>query len=243
MTEEQFNRLINRVAGGNGGGRRPPTLDKTDPVAFKTWRSNFTTVATINEWDVNRSKREARAALTDEAAVLAHDIDIRAGDNAFTLEALMAAYEARFISPAASALAVSEYQIAKQEQLEPAVKFHSRLRGLFVRAYPHNQEDHNNNQDLIRHFIQRLRSGDTQMHCFTQNPATYAAALTAAQMHESAVLMRKASKDMVGSLDQPEGTADSVNAFNGKPNSNLTCWFKPCSGPHMAHNCPMVKEA
>ena len=247
MTEEQFREFLRVVApgagagaGAGGGGRRPPILEKSDAVSFKIWRNNFQTVVDINEWEVQRAKREAKAALTDEAAALAHDIDIQPANNAFTLAHLLEAYEARFVSPAASALAVSEFQVAKQEPLEPAVKFHSRLRGLYMRAYPANADGHNANLDLINHFITKLKNSDTRMHCFTANPQTYANALAAAQLHESALLKQKAVRSFIGSVDDGDGDAE-INAMN--PNRKITCWYKPCGGAHSAHDCLMLKEA
>ena len=112
-----------------------------------------------------------------------------------------------------------------------------------MRAFPHNANNHNANLDLVHHYTQRLRNVETQMHCFTQNPQTYAAALQAAQTHESALLRRKAAKDAVGAMGDDGNDARSEVNVMGSKNNNVKCWFQHCGGSHYADDCPMLQDA
>lgn len=253
MDANQFEQFLQRVGArgqaANNTHKANP-LKRSEPLEWKTWRENFETIVEINGWEPARTKREIKAAMLEEAAVLTQDIAIRADDAAFTVQELLDAYEARFVPPAASALALAEFQAAKQEAAETAVKFHSRLRGLFIRAYPNQAAQANVNVDLINNFTQRLRHPDTQMFCLSQNPATFAAALTLAQQHESALIRRKASRSFISSIAEDGleevdwAGSNEVNAMGQyRPRGSVKCFYKPCGGPHVIAHCPMLKEA
>lgn len=243
IQEDQLVQLLQAVR-GNGQGRKANALEKTDPLEFRTWRDNFETVTAINGWDQLRAKREIKAAMLKEAAALTRDIDIQVDDDDFTADQLLDAYEARFISPAASALAITEFQSAKQEAAETAVKFHSRLRGLFARAYPHHVDGANVNVDLISAFTQKLKHPETMMFCLTQAPATYAAALTLAQQHESALIRRKnASRTFIADIEDPGYEINAVGFDKNKPPTKLRCYYRLCGGPHTIAFCPILEEA
>lgn len=183
---------MNEQPGGQpnqAGQLKPPKLESLDPESFLVWKRNFLDTAVLNNWDVNRAKLTARAALSGEAAAACHTIDL--GDNQRTLENLLDDYENRILTPAASTMAESLFEQASQAPGESVNKFHARLRSLFVRAFPNLLPEVENRRELIKRFLAGLKDGQIRLHAKSQNPQTYTAACEAASQYEAVLLSEK----------------------------------------------------
>ena len=103
--------------------------------------------------------------------------------------------EARFLPPAAGAVARRVYRQAAQLEDETISQWHSRLRALATRAYPHRTPAQmETNSDLIHHFVEKLTNSTIMEAVLNTNPATYAAALTEATSRMGHHLCAKAAR-------------------------------------------------
>lgn len=255
-----------RAQGNNGAARHKPIrYESGDPGEWKTWRTHFTTAVGINGWQDARAKQEAKAYMYGEAARAVADIAI--GDNQ-TLAEFLDAYEERFVPAAAGQLARAEFSTSRQGLSETPQAFHTRLRELFIRAYP-NRANINGDEQLIEQFTNNLADTSVQMHVLTQNPATYQDALTAAQARYAyqAVVNRNKRGGNAGlhamgsSMSYPEsGTCNAIPTFdpsasaeenfekviaafrkNGEAQRGDHCWF--CKDPnHKRNECEEFKK-
>ncbi|CAM6053943.1 unnamed protein product [Sphagnum tenellum] len=115
--------------------------------------------------------------------------DINHEDDNETLEQLLVQYEAKFMPPAASSLARTRFEEARQGSKESNLAFHGRVATLWARAYPGDPIGNL----VIRKFMTGLRT--LRMREFVQraNPATWAAVLQAAQAEQAIVESNKAT--------------------------------------------------
>ena len=113
-------------------------LTGTDPESWITFKDNFLTTSQLNEWTPKRAKLKLKAAVRDEAARAVQHIKM---DPAWTLSDALTAYEEVFIHPAGVELAQAELERAKKKADETLLAFHTRLRYLFLRAYPEEEPE------------------------------------------------------------------------------------------------------
>lgn len=185
----------NQVGGGvvqpgnQGGQLKPPRLESLDPESFLVWKRNFQDVAALNNWEVARAKLMARASLFGDAAAACHTIAL--GGEERPLAELLDAYENRILTPAASTMAESLFEQAAQLPGESVNKFHSRLRSLFVRAYPDLLPQLETRRELIKRFLAGLSNGQIRLHAKSHNPLTYTAACEHASQYEAVLLSEK----------------------------------------------------
>lgn len=185
----QWQRFLDAIAGINAApaaGIKPPKLLSSDPEHFLIWKRNFADVANLNGWNAARAKTVARSCLEGEAAVLCHSIPL--GDDGFTLQQLLDAYENRIISPAASAISETMFESAIQNTGESVNKYHQRLRTLFLRAFPDQLAGLDNNRQLIQRFLSGLSESQVRIYAKSQHPETYTACLAVSQQMEAVLL-------------------------------------------------------
>ena len=103
---------------------------------------------------------------------------------AITYANLIDLYEAKFLPAAASALARTQYDEARQGPKEPILTYHGRLQTLLLRAYPAQDVDA---PMIVRKFVTGLASNRVRQQVLRTNPLNYTDALNAAQA-EQAVL-------------------------------------------------------
>ena len=253
MNEAQLAALLGRL-GGNSV--KAPKLESTDPAAFRAWKTNFNIAMEMIPdgdvyWNVAQRKRLAKSSLSGAAAVALHDVDIRAGDNEYTLARLLAAYEARIIPPAASVAAEAAFDAAQQNLGETVIQYHTRLRELFKRSVAADV-DAETSRPLIKRFIGGLYEKEVRIYARNDNPATYTAALTTAQRCEAALLQeatdQKDSKriaSLLGQLSLEDTTIagiDENGAVNAMPDDARRCYFCGKSG-HLKRDCSLWNKA
>ena len=202
--ENMLRRLMQAAAAPRG--MKPPRLSSIDSESFLVWRRNFIDISALNEWNVHRSKVAARSSLEGEAASLCHSIPL--GDNAFTLDMLLDAYENRIMSPAATTLAETLFESATQVPGETVNKWHSRLRNLYLRAFPEELANLENSRQLIKKFLNGLADPQIRLHAKAQNPENYTNCRNVSQAMEAVLLSEgKGGKGGVHSLGEPSNNA------------------------------------
>lgn len=244
MNADQLQNLINAVApgGGDGGGRRKLTIFSSGtPTEWRTWRRNFQTIATINQWDDERCRREAAAAMEGNAALAIQDIDHEATAD---IETLLNEYQARFIPEAAGKLARAEFNAANQKPTETIIQWHTRLRELFCRAYPNREID--DDEAAIDQFVNHLLDTSIQSFVLDQGPITYADALNMAQSKLANQLILKKSGENRGNINQMgEGQINQISRFGtrttGPKSGSVKCWYCQQEG-HIQTDCELFQK-
>lgn len=232
---------LNPPAQNQQRNHKVPPFTSAEPVQWHIWRRQFRIAAEINGWDEARQIREAAAAMGDMAAQFTQDIDYT---QVQTIDALLGQYEAKFCPPAESSFAKMEYATAEQGENETVIQWHTRLRSLFVRAYP--AADPNTSEHLKDDFIGRLRNTEVQKATLRARPADFAAALAEANNHAATEAIM-AKKQLV-SVPNPNNLAVQVkreiNAMGkGIPNASRFeggCFV--CGGDHMKKFCQIYTK-
>jgi hypothetical protein len=157
-----------------------------DPVEWQQWRSTFTNVAANNRWDAATARTHADAMINGVAKSIIEYIPLNnvvvGGVAVAPVEQLLLLFDAKFITLAAAANSRQMLFSAHQLDEESILLWHSRLYGLYKRAYPHVAlADFDINIDLIKKFLKGLSDKGIGRQASTYNPDTYAAALDDAQ--------------------------------------------------------------
>jgi hypothetical protein len=161
-------------------------FSSADPVEWRQWRSTFTNVAANNRWDAATARTHADAMINGVAKSIIENIPLNnvvvGGVAVAPVEQLLLLFDAKFITPAAAANSRQMLFSAHQLDEESILLWHSRLYGLYKRAYPHVAlADIDINIDLIEKFLKGLSDKGIGHQASTYNPDTYAAALDDAQ--------------------------------------------------------------
>lgn len=176
-----------RLGAEAGQGNGPPMRNyiKVDKFRFvaggddwMTWRYGFVRAVRTNNWNEETALNALAASMAGVAAQTVMDLT---PENFAYLGDLLDAYEARFMPPAASQLARSDFDCARQKKGETVSSWHSRLRALFRRAYPGQPGE----VHLIRRFTLGLLSHAIQRQVLRENPANYLHALDIAQNEQA----------------------------------------------------------
>jgi hypothetical protein len=161
-------------------------FSSADPVEWRQWRNTFTNVATNNRWDAATARTHADAMITGVAKSIIENIPLNnmavGGVAVAPVEQLLLLYDAKFVTPAAAANSRQMLFSAHQLDEESILLWHSRLYGLYKRAYPLVAiADVDVNIDLIEKFLKGLSDKGIGRQASTYNPDTYTAALDDAQ--------------------------------------------------------------
>ena len=92
MPENQFMQLINRVADGKGGGRRPHIAEKMDCTDDDGWRNHSNMVTANGGQTEEQNKRKVMAVSADEATTWEYGANRQTENDAFTRDQPMSAY-------------------------------------------------------------------------------------------------------------------------------------------------------
>ena len=231
----------------NTGGRKKLSIfTSAKDHEWRGWRENFAIVAEINDWNDLRQRQEAAAAMEGAAKRAVSDINHTAPGT--TINRLLDAYEARFITQASSDMARVTFIKAKQKNEETILQWHTRTRELFVRAYPNQVID--TSRTLIDQFILGLHNPKIIEHVWDRRPATFSAALEEAS-NKVASLAVIANRSHAGSTGASGGVhikqEPGIHAFSRDnrfdkkktPNkkTDRACWNCDQKG-HLIANCP-----
>jgi len=235
MDAAQLQQLLQVVANANrgnpGGTRRLTPLATTDGAAWRVWRRAYVQTAAINGWDNLRQRREIYASMEGEAARTTQDLEPL---NFVDAQAMLDAYEARFVPAADTKLSRAQFETARQLPNELMTAWHGRLRELYIRAFP--GQDVENSPILIDQFIKRLYDRRTAEWVIHASPNTFAQALVVAQNAVANQMFLDGAKPNpktgINALNDTAVDDMDINLIN----SNVTCWFCKKSG-HIRDEC------
>jgi hypothetical protein len=141
-----------------------------------------------------------------------------------------------FLPAAASATAQTRYDQAQQLPKETVLAFHSRLKALYNRAYPANQ----NEMALVRKFISSLRGGNSvKGEIMRAKPRTYQAALEAA-MEEVSIVDELKNTQAGHAIGGARGDDEAMD-ISALSESEAYC-FRCKKKGHFKRNCPDVPK-
>ena len=217
-------------------------LSDTNPENWLTFKDNFLTTAALNEWKGERAKLKLKAAMRDEAAKAVQHIRF---PPSWTLQQALAAYEEVFVHPAGVELAQAELEKARKKSDETLLTFHTRLRYLFLRAYPNeNPETSKKLKDLFATQLGSLAMSKELRTSPSYRQESYTLLLTRAQDVEATFkTLQEAYRGNRGVNaiqlyeDDEEEDMDlpGINALAGANGSRRHSG--PSSGPPRCHAC------
>jgi hypothetical protein len=263
VTDAQLLLLIGR-AKERGATKKLTAFTSGDGVAWKTWRSNFTVVATMHDWSQERRLTEARAAMEGEATQVIDDIcyrtEFKPGGAWPTLvpavsisDQLLDLYEARFLPPSATKVARGEFAQAQQEGGQTILRWHVRCREMFIRAHPEIPGGTlETNKILMDKFYLGLQDIAVRRYVYDQSPPTYSAMLSVASgkaVAESIIAgpgsygftggqrpaLNALDRENINSLEGGNGVNTTSRGGAYRPVS-ATCWHCNKSG-HLRRDC------
>lgn len=257
MHPDDLARLL-RDMNARGGKKRPTVLEQADPDAWYVWRQNFNVTVLINGWDDARARMEAFTAMEGDARRAVSEVR---WDGYATLERLLDAYEARFVPEAASSWAQADFDTATQLPSESALQWHTRLRTMFLRAYPGEAAE--TSAKLIRRYCVGVQDEEVRVRATHAHPRTFTDALNQVQniVADTLLLKQQATvqaalkarprpnyfnfKGRLNALDEaPAETEESLNQLQGAGRSGGgaprgSCFL--CEQPgHFQRECPIL---
>jgi len=211
-------------------------------------------------WDDFRRRTELLVAMKDDAARVTMDIPIFEG----TFEEVLQQYEGRFITTAGSELATTEFREARQTSDEDILRFHARVRELYIRAYPSEPlEGTGLAGELRRVFIWGLTDERISIYIWDRRPGTYFQCLQLAQEKYSTIKIAKVERSKASRIasmgenqrnsEQRDETEDAQRV-GAIPNANqrlpaggsgvqreMKCYV--CQSPsHLWRQCPFYQK-
>ena len=142
----------------------------------------------------------------------------------------------RFIPVAAGNYARADFKAARQKDSESPLQWHSRLRELFLTAYPDRAAGVANDYDLKHQFAMGLIDQNARIFVLermTNDDFTYTNCLTAAQ--------NKIAVTAVVSQSEPKASTSGVNNMNTEANKNVRRCYCCQSTGHLKRDCPYMK--
>jgi hypothetical protein len=163
----------------------------------------------------------------DAAASAVNELD--PGDY-LTVEAMLDAYEAKFMPAASSALAQTIFEQATQKAAETVLDWHSRLYALWKRAYPSSTDA----TPLIRRFALGLTVMSTRKEILRRRAATYSDALDIAQTEEA--VNRATQSTAMNQAIMPAQTMEEPMDINAVSPATARCFNCGVIG-HLRKDC------
>lgn len=246
--------------GGPAPAQRPnrikvDTFGNESREDWLVYKHHFEQARQLNQYTQDEAKLALASAMRGRAAAAVMDLQVL--DPNQTFGEFLESYENRFLPASASQLARTRFEQARQNKNEEILDFHARLRMLWHKAYPGALDV----EPLIRHFSFGLRRKEVREQVVRSNPATYGAALEAAQ-NESSVLAscrnefggnaNGAEAMEIGSINAMKKVGKALAAMDKRRTPGLaskveapkggSCHF--CDRPgHWRNNCPLLDKA
>ena len=214
-----------------------PVLEKTDPSSFRSWKKEIMQYVSRQQYDVYKSKKVAQGALHKEAASLAHDVDIRAKDNGFKLDDYLAALASRF--------AHVRYFFRQIRDGNPQLRWWAVLTAAQVHEAKNvikSEAEWTELTDALNESIDMETEDDVE-----SSVDAYESASTMGEPDTACPADKSTNTTNAVNAVPATGPASTANgALDGEKVSSTRagpCYFKPCSGPHLARDCPQIQEA
>lgn len=265
MDADQFQQFLQALQGlnvqGQGAGAAPgapPVITNTGirlrdfeaggASEWRDYRAHFVMVSEISGWDGATQRLQLKAAMRGAAAATVRDLS---PNDYQDIDAMLTAFENRFIPAAESLLAQTDFQNARQQMGESIQDWHSRLRTLFIRAHP--ARNAHNDVQLIQVFALGIIDSIVRAFTLRTNAADFQAALTAAQNEEAVQSTTKRidsqrsgqGVNMVVEGSGEEAGAEGVHALGrkgGDARKEAACFF--CNKPgHFQKDCHQLDKA
>ena len=197
LNNQQFTQLIRTIQGRDRKEKaRLSEYSATDPSSWRTFRSRVLEAKSLNQWTDQEAKQHLKIAMTGTAAAMTRDIavggdpaaDPRPADHK-TFDRYLEEVALRFISTAATELAVSDFLTAEQKAEETSLMWHVRLLDLFTVAHP--TRNYVADRDLIRQFCLGYIDEVVAQYIMDNNPQTFQRCLELAQTKEGNQAQRR----------------------------------------------------
>lgn len=261
VNAEQLQQLLQACRQGAGGGQtaRLQPFSDPDPAVWITWRKQFENLARKYNWVRREGKRtlqtyihgRALDALEEAVTVDQIDNDDEEGDNAFSLEDMLNAYETRLLQGQGTEAAYNEFTAATQAIGETLSAWHGRLLTLFKRAFPDiNAANRANNKMLLRQFTIGIRNPEVRkgiLQTRVNVRQTYAHLFTTATDVEAGLTV-EAEAAKIWNPTTPAPSTSGLNALaQPEPDQTLaalpdkTCWNCNQKG-HLQDTCPQQRR-
>ena len=227
LNNAQFGQLMDQLrAGGRKEKARLPEFSSLEPSDWRTFRLRVIEAKSLNGWTEQEAKQHLKISMAGEAAVVTRDIAIGGNPDAAPVPADAKTFNEyldevglRFISAAATELAISDFVSAEQKAGETIQQWFARELDLYTTAYPHR--NHDTDADLIRLVCVGLIDEVVKHFVMDNRPATFRRALELAQQKEGVQAQcRRAAKrrgrvNALSSLaEDVHGPEEGVGAIN-----------------------------
>ncbi len=246
------------------GKRRLKAFESGEGHEWQIWRRSAETTVTMCGWNNCRARREIFTAMEGSAAAWVADIPVNdhllpappavpglpaPAADAADYRLLLNEYEARFLPPAAADVLRVAFRAAKAREGETLLAWHSRLRNLYARAYPHlDAAALQVSPDLRDQFILGIWDAKTRELAWSRRPATYAAALAEASNAQAGEHILKGRGDFdpfavvkkelhhMGSYEEYSDDDEGIHAARRSRAAPQSCWNCGKTG-HIAREC------
>ena len=221
----------------------PPTLADVDPIKWVTFSKQFTRVANLNNWDKKRSKLLLHTCMQDAAARAVEHIEF---DDNLSLEDAIQRFAKIFVNPASTQLYKQKFKEASRQPGEELILWHTRAREMFMRAYP-KENDQENNEDLKERFVLGLRNrqlSHSLLSAENYSAMTFTEVLTRAQNLQGSLMQCQKTYADVNAINPSSSTSVSAlsSGATGKKSSNVICYH--CDKPgHVLKECRSFERA
>ena len=198
-----------------------PTISEVSSSAFRTFRSAFENAMNMAPApeDQERARRFLRGRFEKDASDLVDDVALNTAGQ--TWQQLMDIFQDRFVNPANSKLARTEFATMEQGRDETILVFHGRCRTAFRNAYPEIAA-WNGSALLIDTFLGGLYDREVSTAAADQNPQTFNQALQEAMRIKANRLVAAAknkkqskSASFIGAIGDSKGNKNDGKNGNG----------------------------
>lgn len=216
---------------------RPFSGEKGDDD-WSSWRANFKMVCIGNGWNDKTAKAAAYIAMKGRAARATRAIVL---PETATRDELLNRFEKVFLPESATAYALSQFQLAAQEEGESSLDWHTRIGDLYARAYP-TKTDSETSDELILRFCHGFRDRSLVFRLYNPKPKSFSEALQKAQADEaSRHIATGGANGSIHGTSKKVASLGEVEELLAALGVQPTCWYCSEKG-HIKAECPKRKR-